>query len=412
MKNNKNYSSYRPLTPEKAVISLVREWFKNEKEGDMKARERAQLEIKKYLFETSDGSYTLQSDDLGDSRETMHTAYGAYSEAKEKFVNPACLGGKKKVAILDICSGLGINSAAALDYILDSKVNIKVDEIKIDMVEISIETIAASLLIPSPSESHLIIKKAIETFLIDNHYLEFSHEDKKIPEFLNIQIHCTDAREMVQDIPRGKYDAIFLDPFSPAKSPELYTLEFLSILSSLLKDDGLILTYTAAAPVRYALIACGLEVGEGPAMNRSGGTIASRDVNKISKPLSSHDERMIALSDAGIPYRDNKLTDSSNMILERRKKDRIHARGNFKMASTVKTPIYLAQSLEEERTKRRVLNHLADLNISDINSQKAKFLVCPQFSSCICNCKQGRSKGSSARVKEMERRLKLIIKSN
>ena len=62
----------------------------------------------------------------------------------------------------------------------------------------------------------------------------------------------------------GSYDAVFLHPFSPLKSPELYSVEFFKTLKVLMKDDGMILTYTSTAPVRSALVEAGFHVGEGP----------------------------------------------------------------------------------------------------------------------------------------------------
>jgi len=413
MKSSFQNPFYNPLTPEEEVLSLIREWFEKEKKGDINARECASQEIKKYLVKTADGTYTLHSNKHNNSSETMHTSLGAYSESKEKFVNPAGLQGKKKVAILDICSGLGFNSAAALETIGDSKQNEEVEEIEIDIVEISPETLAASLIIPSPSHSHGIIKKAIENFLISHGYLKFPHEDEEISAHVHLSVYCEDARKMVLQIPlQQKYDAIFLDPFSPAKSPELYSQEFLTKLGSLLKEEGVILTYTSAAPVRNALIDAGLEIGEGPAMGRSGGTIASYGLNKISKTLSEKDERMIALSDAGIPYRDPELTDSGNEISKRRQEERIALRDKYKMASTVKTPVYLVSDLDDKRIKRRVLKHLEKLNIHDLNSLKSRFLVCPQFSNCICCCGQEGLSTSRGRIKEMEKRLKIIADGN
>ena len=413
MKSSFQTPFYDPLTPEEEVLSLIREWFEKEKKGDITARKCASQEIKKYLVKTADGTYTLHSNKHINSSETMHTSLGAYSESKEKFVNPAGLQGKKKLSILDICSGLGFNSAAALETIGDSKQNEEVEDIAIDIVEISPETLAASLIIPSPSQSHGIIKKAIENFLISHGYLKFPHEDEEIPAHVHLSVYCEDARKMVLEIPaQQKYDALFLDPFSPAKSPELYSQEFLAKLGSLLKRHGVILTYTSAAPVRYALIDAGLEVGEGPAMGRSGGTIASYDLNKISKTLSQKDERMIALSDAGIPYRDPELTDSGNVISQRRQEERIALRDKYKMASTVKTPVYLVSDLDDRRIKRRVFKHLEKFNINDLNSLKSRFLVCPQFSNCICCCGQEGLSTSRESIKEMEKRLKIVADGN
>ncbi len=400
---------YNPLTPEDDVILLVKRWFQEEINGNIYARKWAVDEIKNYLVKTDDGTFTLHSNRINNSSETMHTSHGAYLEAKTKFVNPANLQGKKNISILDICSGLGFNSAAALEIIMDPAINTEIEKIEIDLVEISLETLAASLLIPTPSESHRIIRRTIENYLIKSEYIKYPKEDKEIPDYIDVRVHCKDAREMLLEISSNKkYDAIFLDPFSPGKSPELYSYDFLLKLSSRLKDNGLILTYTSAAPVRYALISVGLHVGEGPLMSRSGGTIASKDPNKIVHPLSRNDERMIALSDAGIPFRDPELTDSREKIFIRRQNERIVVRDKLKMASTVKTPIYLVEIIDDERTKRRVLKHLQKIGIKNFNSKKARYLVCPQYSKCICHCNGGIHSNSRERVIEMEKRLTII----
>lgn len=409
---------YYPLTPEEKVLDIVRNWSLAEKNGDHNARKAAKIEIKRYLVKTSDETFTLRSQELSGTSETMHTSHGALREATEKFARPAELRGKKRIAILDICSGLGINAAAALELIIDSLFKGEVKHLKMDLVEISWETLAASLIIPSPSDSHYVIRKAIENYLLRQGLLSFPFEKKEIPSNVDICVHCKDARKMVMEIPENQeYDAIFLDPFSPAKSPELYSKEFLAKIADLLKEDGVILTYTSAAPVRHALLDAGLEIGEGPTLGRSGGTIASYSLVKIPKSLTSADERMIALSDAGIPYRDPDLNLSANEIIENRHSERIYMRNIFKIASTVKTPVYLAgeydkQKLDDERIKRRVLKHLEFLGINDLNSLKSRFLVCPQFSNCICGCGQRRPSSSLSRIKEMENRLKIVVDGN
>lgn len=432
MENNKN-SFYTPLTPEERAMDIVREWSLKENKGDKNARKWAKSKIKDFLVENSDGTYTLQSEEINESRETMHTTHGAFREAREKFAKPANLRDKKNIAILDICSGLGINAAAALEQVLDLLREGKIEQVEMDLVEISWEVLAATLLIPCPSknnslkdnlskdnpsnphsiEAYRIIRKAIENYLITSGVLSFSHEVKEIPSSVDIRLHCEDARKMIMELPETQcYDAVFLDPFSPHKSPELYSQEFLAKLGNSLKKEGVILTYTSAAPVRYALIDAGLEIGEGPALGRSGGTIASFTLNRIPKSLNQSDERMIALSDAGIPFRDPDLNSSTDEIIEKRQLERMALRGHLKMASTVKSPVYLASDLEDMKIKRRVLKHLEKFNIADLNSLKARYLVCPQFSNCICCCGQKGNSSSRERIKEMEKRLKIVAKGN
>jgi tRNA U34 5-methylaminomethyl-2-thiouridine-forming methyltransferase MnmC len=402
--------TYNPLTIEDKVLRIVKDWFEAEKHGDSEARVRSQALLERLLVETNDGTFTLHSSEIISGRETMHTTHGALREARKKFIEPANLQGKEKVNILDLCSGLGYNTTAALDMLIKDKV-----DIKIDMVEISLETLALSLLIHIPLKSHKLVKKTIEKKLINEGFLTFDGGKLEIPSNTKVNIHCRDAREFIKSIKPYEnelYDAVFLDPFSPGKTPELYSQELFQGLFRLIKKNGLILTYTSAAPVRSALLEAGFQVGEGPSLGRRGGTLASPSISMISKPLSIHDERMIALSDAGIPFRDPELDRSAEEILIRRDQERKTARGYNKLPSTVKTPIYLNREIKNPKLKRRVLEHLEQLGIMGLNSYMSRYLVCPQFSKCICYCGQGKKRGSRARIKEMSKRMNEMVKGD
>jgi len=403
--------NYHGLTVSDDVLKIINEYFKIEREGNKDARLYAKKALNKFLIKTEDGSYTLKSGIVDGKSETMHTYHGAIEESLEKFVKPAKLRGKKNVHILDICSGLGYNAASCIEFLekynLEMKNNVKIN---IDMVEISKETLAAALIAPNPLKSHDIIKKAIEEKLYEEGFLVYKSLSGEIPKNIHIQIFCDDARQAIKKMDDEAYDAVFLDPFSPGKSPELYSLEFFIILYEKLKEDGVLSTYTSAAPVRSALIQAGFQVGEGPSFGRKkGGTVASLTLINIDKPLSTDDERMVALSDAGIPFRDPKLSDSRFVIKKRREKEREVVRGSEKLASTVKTPIYLYKTVDDPRTKKRVLKNLKEMGIDGLKSKKSRFIVCPQYNECICDCGVGRLKGSHQRVNEMKKRLSSIL---
>ncbi|MGZ7068452.1 MAG: MnmC family methyltransferase [Methanobacterium sp.] len=399
-------NKYLALTPNQDAMEIVKKCFKEEKNGDLEARRKAALDLKKVLIKTDDGSYTLNSNTCNEKQETMHTYHGAIKESLEKYVKPARLEGKKEVQILDICSGLGYNAASIIEFVDDDV------QIEIDMVEISKETVAAALLMENPLKSYQIIKGAVEQKLLEDGYLQFRLHQGKIPQRIDINIHIEDAREVIKGLKGKNYDAIFLDPFSPLKSPELYTLHFFHELKYLLKDNGVILTYTSAAPVRSAMVHAGLYVGEGPKFGRKkGGTIASNNPLIIEKSLSMMDERMIALSDVGIPFRDPDLNETSLKIIDRRDMERRSVRGSKKFASTVKTPLYLYEDMEDSRLKRRVLKTLNMLGIDDLKSKKAAFIICPQFDRCLCSCGIGKMDNSKDRIYEMEKRLEIISKN-
>ena len=400
---------FNSLTPQKQALSLINHYFEKERMGDINARDQARNEFLNYLIKTDDGSYTLKSDEVDGSCETMHTSHGAITESLEKFVKPSLLDDKDKIRVLDICSGFGYNSAALINYLdADNNPNI---EISLDLVEISMETLAAGLLVPSPLPANDLIKNAIEKKLFEEDYVRFSFEKKVIPENIKFNIFSEDAREVIVNMDSDSYDAIFLDPFSPAKAPELYTVEFFKELKRIIKDNGILTTYTSAAPVRYGLVKAGFHIGEGPAFGRkSGGTVASLSLNNVKNAISDSDERMIALSDAGIPFRDPFLDLSGDEILKNRLKERMYARGKYKLSTTVKSPIFLGKDIKMDRLGRRVLKNINQLNIDGLKSEKALYLICPQFDSCICGCNMDNISNSRDRIIKMEERLSNLYK--
>ncbi len=431
----KDSNIYKPLKVQEKVLEIVEECFKKEDNGIFDARRVALEQLGEFMIETGDGSYTLESEGVEGNSETMHTHHGGLEESLEKYVKPSHLTGKKNVHIIDICSGLGYTAAVCLEYLLDETKNTaKNPKICIEMVEISPLTLATGLIIPSPIKSHEIVKKAIEDKLYSIGFLKYRLVDQEIPDNIKLNIHLSDARKIVKKqqivlksekigsstnktctntYPDSykKYDAIILAPFSPGVSPELYTMEFLKGLKGLLKNEGMFLTYTSAAAVRYSLIKTGFHVGEGPSFGRRGGTLGSPSVNNIEKPLSRDDERMVALTDAGIPFRDPELDDSGHKITERHNKEREYARKHYKFASTVKSPIYLCNDIKESRLRRRVIKDMKKLDFEDPFSKKSKYVVCPQFQVCICgkNCENFHN--SRERVVEMEKRLNETLKN-
>lgn len=359
--------------------------------------------ILSYLIRTDDGSYTINSNSVDSNSETMHTNKGAISESFEKFLNPINLDFNKDLHVLDLCSGLGYNAAALIDSFSKSD---GAGELYLDLVEISLETIIAGLLVPSPIMAHGIIKKAISIKLLEEGLLSepIIHEDiLDIPDNININIYLDDARRIIKNLSEDYYDIIFLDSFSPKLVPELYSLHLVSEFKRVIKTDGVIITYTSSAPYISALVFNGFFIGESPAFGRkSGGTLASLNSDNICSDISSNDERMIALSDAGIPFLDEYLDSNSEEIKSRRTNMRKNARGTIKISSAVKTPTYIGKDIDKENLKRRVLRNLNKIGLDNLKSKKAIYLIEPQTDK--------KYKNSRDRILEMEKRLNKHIK--
>lgn len=362
---------------------------------------------KNYFVLTDDGSYSINSKEINHKIETLHTSTGAISESFEKFIKPMKFNYEEDIAILDICAGLGYNSSAAIE---DFMKNSSKSNLTIDMVEISYATLACGLLIPSPIKAHDISKKAIENELIKQDYATLSLETCEIPENIDINVYIEDARQTVQKLKDNTYDAIFLDPFSQNMAPELFSLEFFKEFRRVIKDDGIVATYTSSAPVRAAFIEADFYIGQGPIFGRKqGGTLASPNPLMLDTALPKNDEIRIALSDVGIPFRDPNLNNSSDYILEKRTEERHNARHTTKISSAVKTPIFLACEMDDEKLKRRVERNLAKMNIPSTTSDEAFYIVECENS---YSKKQDEKNNSRNRILDMEKKLKKVKSGN
>lgn len=385
------------------IFDLVNECFDEERSSrNNESRLNFFDTYKDYFVLTDDGSYSINSKEINHKVETLHTSTGAISESFEKFIKPMKFNYDEDIAILDICAGLGYNSSAAIaDFIKNSNKNLTVD-----MVEISKATFACGLLVPSPIPEHDITKKAIEDELISVDYAGLSLEKTEIPENININVFIEDARQTVQNLKDNSYDAIFLDPFSQNMAPELFSLEFFKEFKRIIKDDGIVATYTSSAPVRAAFIEAGFYIGLGPIFGRKqGGTLASPNPLMLDYSLPKNDEIRIALSDVGIPFRDPGLDNSSEEILNARTEERHNARHNTKISSAVKTPIFLGDEMDDEKLKRRVERNLAKMNIPSTTSPEAYYII-----ECENNYseRQDVKNNSTNRILDMKKRLKKV----
>ena len=109
---------------------------------------------------------------------------------------------------------------------------------------------------------------------------------------------------------------IFLDAFTPAKLPTLWSIQFFQELYTRSCDDGVLVTYSNSAAIRHAMLKCGFYVGKiFDIHNRACGTIASKSKCRISHPLDEYDLGLIN-TNAGVYYCDTNLNLSSDEILK------------------------------------------------------------------------------------------------
>jgi tRNA U34 5-methylaminomethyl-2-thiouridine-forming methyltransferase MnmC len=151
---------------------------------------------------------------------------------------------------------------------------------------------------------------------------ELARCGRVVNRLLTAKLLLGDARQTIQSIDRKTWqaDAIFLDPFSPPKCPQLWTVEFINLVVKCLHPTGRIATYSCAAAVRQAFLLARLQFGSIFVGDRqSPGTIASQ--SSLNLPILTLKEREHLQTHAAIPYRDPRLKDSAVTILQRRQQE-------------------------------------------------------------------------------------------
>ena len=265
---------------------------------------------------TEDGSFSLRSLFF---QENFHSLNGALEETKTKFTNPSNLKRfkDKSINVLDICFGIGYNSASLFDVLLrqNSFLNWYALEIDKNPLEYSFR---------NKSFYKLWHPKVFKIF--KSLYLTSNFED----QHFKCNIIWGEARNEINNIPSNiKFDLVYLDGFSPQKCPQLWSIEFLSKVKKRLNPQGYLITYNSSAAVRKTLRNLGLKIFniKPNLLSKnlwSNGTLAIENFDEITfksnlyfKKLSPMEEEHL-LTKASIPYRDPDLNSNIKDIIQQR----------------------------------------------------------------------------------------------
>ncbi|MFQ5474857.1 MAG: tRNA (5-methylaminomethyl-2-thiouridine)(34)-methyltransferase MnmD [Candidatus Nanoarchaeia archaeon] len=208
--------------------------------------------------ETGDGSITFYNQEFN---QIYHSKSGAEEEAVKKFAVPCDVSGRAKkghLKILDICFGIGYNTAAAFDAAMESNPSCSVEVVALEndrKILKMMKTVNANF------SSYRFLKGLSDTDEIKN-------------EKTKIKLILKDARNSIKQLEKG-FDIIFLDPFSPKACPELWTLEFFKDIRKVIAEDGVLATFSCARVVRDNLLYAGFAVEDiAPVGRRAPGTLA------------------------------------------------------------------------------------------------------------------------------------------
>ncbi len=259
---------------------------------------------------TEDGSFTFFSKTFN---EAFHSRLGAKQEAFLKFVQATDLATQAEqssICLLDVCYGLGYNTAAALEAIwaVNSSCQVTLYALELDMS------------VPQAAIAPPLIN--IWSFPVQEILKAIAQQQQHTTENLNATLLIGDARQTIQQVCQADFqaDAIFFDPFSPHRCPQLWTVEFFTLVAQCLAPSGKLATYSRSASVRSAMLEAGLTIGTIPLgvvhqpNDWSHGTVGS--LHPPLHPLSQLEEEHLQTR-AAIAYRDLTLNDSAETILQR-----------------------------------------------------------------------------------------------
>jgi tRNA U34 5-methylaminomethyl-2-thiouridine-forming methyltransferase MnmC len=260
---------------------------------------------------TADGSFTFFSETF---HEAFHSQQGAKQEAFSKYAQATELTSKAQqgqLCLLDVCYGLGYNSAAALETVWAGNPDCQVT---LYGLELDLSVPQAAVQPPLLETWSVPVQKILQ---------ELAFEQQAITSRLQAKLLIGDARQTILQLVQRSVqaNAIFFDPFSPRRCPQLWTVEFFQQVARCLHPDGKLATYSRSAAVRAAMQAVGLEIGTIPLgpdplpHEWAQGTVAGFNPTGLM-PLSTMEQEHLHTR-AAVPYRDPDLNQDAETILAR-----------------------------------------------------------------------------------------------
>lgn len=258
---------------------------------------------KDYLMLTGDGTSTLFLEEYG---QAMHSDSGAYEESLLKHVFPSGVleVNEDTISVLDVGFGLGYNVLALIHEFKSRNKKNFLNIVSLEKERNLQEFMENIRFNDSRDEIYELIKTA--------------YRDGELKtENLSLKILFGDGRNFIRSMGGVKFHAVFQDPFSPSKNPEMWSVEWFTTINKLMTDRAILTTYSSADHVRMAMFEAGFIVGAGPSVGKKReGTVAS--MSGVIEPLAESRIAEIKLNPRSEPYRDRDLCMEREIILSER----------------------------------------------------------------------------------------------
>jgi len=209
--------------------------------------------LERKIITTSDGSKTIF---LPEWNEQYHSIHGAIQEANHVFIKHGlhhyCHSNlsesKSKISILEVGFGTGLN--AFITLLEAEKLNLKVTYVGVEAFPVKMDEVSE---LDYPLQLSVEVKADI---FIKFHEVSWE-EQIAISEGFKLTKRKQDFSE-IADL--NKFDLIYFDAFGARVQPELWTETIFQIMYNALKENGVLVTYSAKGSVRRAMQEVGFVV--------------------------------------------------------------------------------------------------------------------------------------------------------
>jgi len=202
--------------------------------------------MKREIIITSDGSTTIY---LPEWNEQYHSKHGAIQEAYHVFIKAGFEQIKKdKIDVLEIGFGTGLNCFITILEV--QKNNKKVNYVGVEAYPVLQDEIKKL--------NYVSVLKAIQYQPIFDklHAVSLGEKHKILPNF-----SLTKEQKLFKEIDAvNQFDLIYFDAFGARVQPELWTEDIFKKMFIALKNNGILVTYTAKGSVRRAMQFVGFTV--------------------------------------------------------------------------------------------------------------------------------------------------------
>lgn len=202
---------------------------------------------------TADGSKTLYNADIG---ECYHSKHGAVQESKHVFVNMGLdyflsRSGEKKVSILEIGFGTGLNFIQTSSYL--SSTDVDVHYVSIEGFPLPIDVVREM------GYGEYVSADIWQQFL--DKYIESFTGCTKVTERVNLHLAHTLLLNFQTD---QQFDVVYFDAFAAVHQPEMWSDESLAHIAQFMKPGGVFVTYAITGNLKRSMKALGFTIEKAP----------------------------------------------------------------------------------------------------------------------------------------------------